>query len=262
MLTIERHQFILNLLNKNGRVTTDELCEQLGVSPATIRNDLNKLEAEKLLHKIYGGALPIDANIMSTNAKPAVYNFHNRSHIHSNEKNAISKLALEQIQEGQCIILDASSTCVSLANKLSCFSRLTVVTNGVYTMLALKEIPNITVMLIGGIVTKNSGSTEGLLGADLLNNINADIAFVSAHGFSLNQGLTDFNVYEVALKEKMLTRSKHTIALLDYSKLDNISTTSFAGSRDVDMIITDSKADSSMIEKYQKNGISVQVAQI
>lgn len=39
--------------------------------------------------------------------------------------------------------------------------------------------------------------TEGLLGCDLLNKINADIAFVSDHGFTLSEVLTDFNIYEV-----------------------------------------------------------------
>ena len=40
---------IIELLNKNIRMTTNELCEQLNVSAATIRNDLNFLEKEQLV---------------------------------------------------------------------------------------------------------------------------------------------------------------------------------------------------------------------
>ena len=101
--------------------------------------------------------------------------------------------------------------------------------------------------------------TEGLLGCDLLNKINADIAFVSAHGFTLNEVLTDFNIYEVELKRQMLKRSKKTIALLDSSKLENVSTVCFCKSSKIDTIITN-KFEDSLIEIYSNYGINVIVS--
>ena len=253
MLTIERHNQIIELLNKNIRMTTNELCEQLNVSAATIRNDLNFLEQEQLIKKFHGGATLIEQH---NNLE-----FHKRDKLNNLEKDAIAYEALQLVKNDQCLLLDASSTALALAKRLHTFDRLTVVTNGIYTMLALKDVPNITVIFIGGIVTKNSGCTEGLLGCDLLNKINADIAFVSAHGFTLSEGLTDFNIYEVELKKQMLKRSKKIVALLDSSKIEKVSTASFIKPEELDLIITSKKSDINSIKKYKNSGLNIAICE-
>lgn len=257
MLAIERKKYILKYLEEHGNVTTNELCSMLSISPATARNDLNKLEKEKLIYKTHGGATLLPSG------QPEFQNnfiFDQRQKVNSREKEAISDVALELIEDNQCIILDASSTAVTLAKKLNRFSRLIVVTNGIYTMLELKDNPNITVIFIGGIVTKKSGSTEGLLGAELLQHINADMAFVSARGFRLEEGLTDFNVYEAELKKEMLKHAETCVALMDYTKLETVSTASFCPAQQVDMLITDSKAPEEALERYKQQGIEVRTA--
>lgn len=262
VLAIERHKFILKLLSENGQVTTNELCKKLDISPATVRNDLNKLEKEKLLCKTHGGATLVSPNADLTSAIPFVSNtfsFKTRENMNSKEKQVISESALQYIQDSQCILLDASSTALTLARKLDRFSKLTVITNGIYTMLALKEMPNVTVIFIGGIVTRNSGSIEGLLGVDLLNHINADIAFISANGFTLNEGLTDFNVYEVELKKAMLSHCKRVITLLDSFKFENISTASFWPSSNIDLILTDGNINQALLNKYRENGVNIEI---
>lgn len=258
MLAIERHNRILKLLADNVHITTNELSELLEVSAATIRNDLNKLEKDKLILKTHGGATLLSPAMQRPQN---LFPFNEREFKNSSEKEAISNMALRHIEEGQCIILDASSTALAVARKLDRFSRLTVITNGIYTMLALKDIPNITVIFIGGIVTKNSGSTEGLLGYDLLNCINAaDTAFVSAHGFTLKEGLTDFNIYEAELKKQMVLHSRKRIALLDHTKFEHISTASFCFSKDINSIITDEQIDPQLLSQYKNSGINIEVS--
>lgn len=262
MFAIERHKLILKLLSENELVSTNELCKRLGVSPATVRNDLNKLEKDKLICKTHGGATLLTPHENLASAIPMVsntYSFKTRENKCGEEKQAISEQALEFIQDDQCILLDASSTALALARKLDRFNKLTVITNGIYTMLALKDMPNITIIFIGGIVTKNSGSIEGLLGADLLNHINADVAFISANGFTLNEGLTDFNVYEVELKKAMLKHCKRVVALIDSLKFENISTASFCSATNIDMILTDEKVDKHLLQEYRENGLTIEV---
>lgn len=252
MLLLDRHNQILELLTKNNRMTTNELSSFLKVSAATIRSDLNYLEKEGLLKKFHGGAILIENN--SENVT-----FGHREQLNIDEKKQITSEAIKLIKNNQCILLDASSTALELAKRLHTFDRLTVVTNGIYSMLALKDLPNITVIFIGGIITKNSGSVEGLLGYDLLKKIHADLAFVSAHGFTIETGLTDFNIYESELKKHMLQRAKKTVALLDYSKLENTSIASFRQSNEIDLILTDKSADPMAVEKYLNAGINVKV---
>lgn len=257
MLAIERKKFILNYLKEHGNITTNEVCRLLGVSPATARNDLNRLEKEKLVLKTHGGATLLEQETIPVLSP---YIFGERQQTNQKEKDAITDAAVKYIEDNQCIIMDASSTALTLAKKLSRFSRLIVVTNGIYTMLELKDLPNVTVISIGGIVTKRSGSVEGLLGKELLSHINADLAFVSARGFSLEEGLTDFNIYEAELKKEMMRHSRKIIALLDSTKLETVSTANFCSAADVDILITDSGAENEVLEKYKKAGIQVEQA--
>ena len=246
----------MELLNTKKQVTVIELSKLLNASISTIRNDLTKLEKDGLLTKTHGGAvLPkTDNNIYVS--------FSDRLLKNKSQKEAIAELALAHISDGQSIILDASSTCLFLAKKLHGFKRLTVITNGLYTAMELKDNPNINVILTGGLVTKNSFALEGLLGQNLIKSINADLCFTSAKGFTLNEGLTDFNIYESELKKLLVNRSKKTIALLDYTKLEVISVANFAKIENINLLITDSFADSKLIQKYEAQNINISIAKV
>lgn len=254
MLTSKRHNDILRLFEQNERMTTKELSELMDSSPTTIRSDLNYLESLNLVRKFHGGAALVKKNESLNDLI-----FSNRENVNSHEKDVISDAALSHITDGQCIILDASSTSLVLSKKLDRFSRLTVVTNGIYNMLVLKDMPNINIIFIGGVVTKGSGSIEGLLGEELLKKISADSVFFSAHGLSSQEGATDFNIYEVSLKNLMLSRAKRKIALLDSSKLGNTSVASFCNFNDIDLLITDKNADLDTVNQFKHDGLHVYI---
>lgn len=262
MLAVERHRLIQELLNEKGQITTNELCRRLSASPATIRNDLNKLSELHLLQKTHGGAVSCfpEKNASDPGLQPInTLSFKSRENVNSRQKEAISEAALSYIQDNQCILLDASSTALALARKLHRFNKLMVITNGIYTMLTLKDIPNITVILLGGIITKNSGSVEGVLGVELLNHLHIDQAFVSAYGFTTEEGLTDFNVYEVELKRAMMKSCKNVIALLDSSKFENTSAASFIPTEEISAILTDDGLDEELFKKYQEQGVNIKI---
>ena len=240
MLQLERQKLILEYLKQNRKATTNELSEMLGVSTTTIRTDLNQMDKEKLLTKTHGGAL-----------------YHDNS---ADEKEAIAANAIHMVKDHMCIFLDASSTAYTLGMKLTGFTELTVITNGIDLALALKDIPGITVILTGGIVTSASSSIEGLLGVDLLQKIHTDIAFVSARGFSVENGLTDFSIYEADLKRMCIKASAKTIALIDHTKFDTSSISSYASIDDLNLVITDSGLSENTKEIYEKAGVDLLIA--
>jgi len=58
MLAIERREYILNRLRKEGRVQVRELSQELGVSHMTIHRDLDYLmERDERVKKVFGGAI-------------------------------------------------------------------------------------------------------------------------------------------------------------------------------------------------------------
>ncbi|MGM0874523.1 MAG: DeoR/GlpR family DNA-binding transcription regulator [Bacillota bacterium] len=254
MFAPERRKRIMDMLNEHQRVTIKDLSTEINVSEATLRTDLTKLEEDGLLKRTHGGAM-LNDHIDSENS------FSTRERKNKDEKTAIAKKAIELISNGQCIMLDASSTALELARILADMNiRLTVVTSGIKTALELNDHPDITVILLGGIVKRGSHSLEGSLGVNILNQIHIDIMFTSANGFSLESGLTDFSVYEVELKKAMVNASKKVIALLDHTKINKNSIASFASIEQINGIITDGDITEELAQKL--TGLNITIMQV
>lgn len=251
MFALERRKLILDKLAKQQRITIKELSTEFNVSEATLRTDLTRMEENGLLKRTHGGAVLSDQPDIETS-------FTFREQKNRFEKSAIAKKAIGLLSNNQCIMLDASSTALELARLLiDTPIRLTVVTNGINTALELNNHPDITVILLGGIVKKGSFSLEGNLGINILSQIHIDIMFTSANGFSIDSGLTDFSMYEVELKKSMINASKKVIALLDHTKMNTNSIASFAPINQIDMIITDEKLPEGYEEKLRALDVEV-----
>lgn len=259
MLQLERQKLILEYLKQNRKATTNELSEMLGVSTTTIRTDLNQMDKEKLLTKTHGGALYHDNSADNKELTGKAYFFHERALENKKKKRQLLQCHPHG-KRSHVHLLDASSTAYTLGMKLTGFTELTVITNGIDLALALKDIPGITVILTGGIVTSASSSIEGLLGVDLLQKIHTDIAFVSARGFSVENGLTDFSIYEADLKRMCIKASAKTIALIDHTKFDTSSISSYASIDDLNLVITDSGLSENTKEIYEKAGVDLLIA--
>lgn len=255
MFINERYEKILDILNKRKSVSVNHLSEELGYSPATIRSDLNNLNKQGLLIRTHGGAV-VKEN--EPEKSPLQEDFEYRQQRNQKEKISIARKSLSFIEDSMCIILDASSTCYELAKLLNQSNlRLTVLTNGLQIAQLLKNNPQITTILIGGVVKGNSNAIEGLLGSEILDKLNIDAAFLSAQGFNQYNGLTDFSLYEVELKKKMVLKAANTYALLDYTKLEQTSVASFAESSQIDVLITDANVNPQVIDQYKSSGLNV-----
>src|SRR5665213_4442310 len=104
MLIGERRQHVLKLVDRDGRVLVSELSESLGISPITIRKDLDYLEQQGLVQRTHGGALaPHNSTLIDLSLK-------SKESQQSREKQAIAEAAASLVQEGQCILLDSGTT--------------------------------------------------------------------------------------------------------------------------------------------------------
>ncbi|MCL6458518.1 MAG: DeoR/GlpR family DNA-binding transcription regulator [Gorillibacterium sp.] len=251
MFAEERRKLIFDYLTQNQRASVKELSSRLNVSEATLRTDLNALEEEGLVKRIHGGAVLAEKSRMENT-------FSARELRHHAEKTAIGRKAAEWLQEGQCILMDASTTVLELAKVIKKLPyRLTVVTSGVYAALELKENPNLHVILIGGVMRMGSGAVEGTLGDDILQKIKVDCLFTSPAGFRIEDGLMDFNLYEVELKKKLVEASERVIVLLDSSKINVNSIASYADTNKIDVMITDDQAPADVLQQLLERNIQV-----
>ena len=60
MLSVERHQQILEQILSRKSVRVNELSDILDVSVATIRRDLSQMEERGLIQRVHGGAIYIE----------------------------------------------------------------------------------------------------------------------------------------------------------------------------------------------------------
>ncbi len=251
MLATERETLIREKIMTNGIVYVTELAKELQVTSPTIRNDLDKLVKKyDDLDRIHGGVIFKEKETDKTFSE-IITGYNERSFKNTGLKRAIAKKALHLIKEGETILLDSSSTCFELASALSeTEKKLTVITNGVSTGSVLKQNANLTVLIVGGLIKPSSNTIYDEFNSPIYTMFNIDKYFFSASGLSIESGFSEFNLLEVKNKRANVHKSKMAIALIDHTKFDKDSTSTFCSLTEVAYLITDSQLDMTTVEKY------------
>jgi DeoR/GlpR family transcriptional regulator of sugar metabolism len=247
----ERLDQIVTFLQEEGRVSVADLSDHFGVSAVTIRNDLTSLQQQGLLVRTHGGAV-IRPDL---NMEPPAFAL--RKELHLAEKERIGRAAAALVRDGDSVALDASTTAWQIARHLKGRQELTVVTNGLFIALEFLDSPGVTVVMPGGSLRAASASLVGDQGACILERYHMQKGFFGAGGFTLEEGLTDTNQYEVELKQRMVERSKQVIAVVDSSKWGQVTFASLAAVEQLDHVITDEAAPEVMVAELRDRGIDV-----
>jgi len=238
MTAYERRQSLLDILRKQPGLRVPEIAKTLGVSEGTVRNDLNALEAEGRLRRVHGGAVLTEQNQFQNNS------FVRRFNQNVTAKIAIAREAARLVNDGDSILLDASSTCYYLALALSERRKLRVMTNGFEVARELAQNTSNSVILVGGVVNNDSSSVTGLLSEQIIAEMRIEKAFFSCSGFSLERGMTEVHFEEAQLKRKAIESSEQVIALIDFSKFGKEDLTPFARPDQITHLFTDSVIES------------------
>ncbi|MCP4404754.1 MAG: DeoR/GlpR transcriptional regulator [bacterium] len=253
-LQIERQLRIQERINAQQTVKVDELSEELDVSPNTIRRDLTNLERQGVLKRTQGGAMLPEIQA------PARQSFDLRSRANLPEKKRIGQFAATLVNPGSTIMLDAGTSTQQLAEGLTNIQNVTVATNSLEVGYTLMTSPNITVILSGGIIQGNSRALTGLPAERFFTQISADQLFLGTCGISLENGLTNRNMHEISVKQKMIEVAREVILLADHTKFGKSALSSFAQLTQIHKIITDDKAPQEIVSAIESQGIEVIVA--
>jgi DeoR/GlpR family transcriptional regulator of sugar metabolism len=247
----ERLDLILALLQEHGRVSVADLSRQFGVSSVTIRNDLTTLEQQGRLVRTHGGAMTRPNQSMEPPG------FVLRKDLHFAEKERIGRAAAALIRDGESVALDASTTAWQIARHLKDRRELTIITNGLFVALEFLDSPGVSVVMPGGALRVASASLVGDEGACILERYHVQKGFFGAGGFTLEEGLTDTNQYEVELKQRMVERSKEVIAVVDSSKWGHVTFASLASVEQLYQVIADNAAPTEMVTALRQRGTLV-----
>jgi DeoR family transcriptional regulator of aga operon len=252
MTITERHQAILNELNKEGIVNVLELCKNLDVSSVTIRKDLKLLEDKGLLFRTHGGATLNNPYITD---KPV----NEKEKLQSEEKERIGTYAAQLINANDSIIIASGTTVLAFARKIQSASGLTVVTAALNVALELTHHSNIEVLQLGGIVRKSSSSVTGPYAQNVLNDFFCTKLFLGVDGIDIEYGLTTTNAMEAHLNRQMIAVSQRVIVLTDSSKFGKRGFGRICGLQEIDQIVTDRGISEYYVKALQDMGIEVTV---
>lgn len=244
MLMAERYEKIVQLVNERGSIRVSELSEIFRVTEETIRRDLDKLEQAGRLRRSHGGAV-------SVKEQPPEVPYFEREVTNVEEKKAIAAEAVKRIAAGDRIILDASSTAWYMASILPDIP-LTVLTNSIKVALELAGKEKIEVISTGGIVTPRSLSYIGPLAEASLEQYHVNKTFLSCKGLHFGRGITESNEWQANLKRKMVNMADEVFLLVDSSKLGVQEFAQVMGISEVDVLITDNKADQAFLKEISE----------
>ena len=218
---------------QKGKVVVSELAEEYEVTEETIRRDLEKLESDGYVKKTYGGAVP-----KQNSALDLPYNV--RESVNVVQKQLIASKVCELINDGDRVMLDASSTSLYILKKLKDKKNLTVITNSVKILIELADKSDWKVLSTGGELKKSALSLMGSSAEKMIGSYHVDVAICSCRGLDMDFGVTDSNENDGQLKRAIFAAADRRILALDNEKFDHKAFIRVCGFRDIDVIVTDS----------------------
>lgn len=248
MLAVERRKQILEQVHKDKKVIVSELSKQFHVSEETIRRDLEKLADEGHVIKSYGGAV---INEIGSIDLP----FNVRWKSNSVGKQKIADLISHEIQDGEHIFLDASTTAVFIAKNIKNKQHLTVITNSIENLLELSDITEWDIISTGGSLKAGSMSFLGIRAAESIQTYNADKVFLSCKGLDIEKGVTEGNDEASSIKQSMIQSAKKVYLTVDSSKFDRVAFSKTCPLSRLDVVVTDQKPEQRWMDAFEKNGV-------
>ncbi|MBR6977375.1 MAG: DeoR/GlpR transcriptional regulator [Lachnospiraceae bacterium] len=251
----DRREQILTLLKKDGSVKVVDLVKRFGVSIETIRRDLEALEEEGFLRRVYGGAVRESRRSEETLLQERMVQ-------NAAEKERIGKAAAAFVQDGDVIGIDVGTTTLEMARALLTRDlRIIVITNSIQIAATLSASEKIEVILIGGRVRHGELSVGGhMLTEANMRLFQTDKLFLGVGGITDKFGITDFREEETAFRRIGIERTKEVYALADHSKFGVTAMYHVCDADRIHTVVTDASTGRDMISALRMKGAQVVIA--
>lgn len=236
-----RQRQILDHVLEAGSASAAELAALTGRSLMTVHRDLDDLSARGLVRKYHGGVSALPTSVFESSS-----DF--RMQRRSEAKAALARQALTFIEPGMSVMLDDSTTVLALARLLDRVGPLTVLTNYRQVIELLIDVPDIRLIVIGGLYSRTHDSFIGPSDQTGLDTYAVDIVFQSTS--TMDDRMTYHQEQEVVtMKKVMLRAGARRVLMMDGSKVGQTSLHRYVAVADfTDVILTDDVAPE-LVEK-------------
>jgi DeoR/GlpR family transcriptional regulator of sugar metabolism len=249
LMTLERQEQIVNLVNEQGRLTVSQLCQIFSVSEATIRRDLITLAERRLIQRVHGGAIRVSK--VATSESPIVQ----RQLEHMEEKTRIGKATSQLIHTGETLLLLGGSTGLAVARELAHHHELTIVTDSLLVASELLQQGKHKVILAGGFIDPDEQAVRGTLSRLILQRIHVDKVIIGVKAISVSRGISAETAEEAELFQTCMACADQIIVVTDSSKFQHSALAKVVSIQEIHTIVTDHNLGQENVQAIQEMGI-------
>ena len=247
-MTPRRQSEIMAAAREMGRVGVDELAGRFGVTPQTIRRDLNELCDQRLLTRVHGGAM------VASGVQNLAYDA--RRLVAQPHKRLIGEAAARLIPAHSSLFITIGTTTEEVARALARHEGLLVITNNLNVAVELYRRSGIEVVLAGGAVRRSDGGVIGAAAVDLVRQFRADAAVIGTSAIDADGTLLDFDLREVRVSRAIIEHARRVVLVTDSSKFARKAPVQVAHLSEVDVLVTD-RLDGAAAELCRLHGVEV-----
>jgi DeoR/GlpR family transcriptional regulator of sugar metabolism len=252
MKAAERQLRIRQMFDTRDFVDSETLCRELDASESSVRRDLDILEEQGLLKRVYGGAVSVQF------PQGRAFDYAAESVRLSEEKSRIARLTAGLIEDGQTVILDGGSTVAAVARELASKS-LHIVTNSLPIAESLESLRNIELTLTGGYLDPRLRVMLGPICEQMLSAIRADTVIMGIGGVT-ESGFTNNNTLVVGSEQKMIEVVSRVIIVADHTKFGRGGMIPVAPLTAAHLVVSDAGLSALHVDMLRDNGVEVLLA--
>ncbi|GAB4356925.1 MAG: DeoR/GlpR family DNA-binding transcription regulator [Oricola sp.] len=247
-----RHNEILEIARREGRVTVEGLAEHFAVTQQTIRRDLGELAEAGRLERVHGGAtLPSGtANI----------GYEDRRALNGAEKARIAGACAAHVPDDVSVFLNIGTSTEAVARQLVHRRGLLVVTNNINVANILASNPDCQVVVTGGMLRRSDGGLVGDLATQTIRQFKFDLAIVGCSAIDADGDLLDFDIQEVNVSKSIIGQARKTFLVADHSKFQRTAPVRIASLAEIDTFFTDRPPGRALQKRCAEWGTEIVVA--
>ena len=240
------------MLESRDFIDSETLGRELDASESSVRRDLDILEQDGVLKRVYGGAVSVQA------PPNRAFDYAVESVRLSDEKSRIARLTAGLIDDGQTVILDGGSTVAAVARELAAKS-LHIVTNSLPIAESLESLRNIELTLTGGYLDPRLRVMLGPFCEQMLGAIRADAVIMGIGGITA-AGLSNNNTLVVGSEQKMIAVASRVIIVADHTKFGRGGMIPVAPLSAAHVVVSDTGLNPDSVAMLGDHGIEVLLA--
>ncbi len=225
-----RHQDILELAQRNGYLSVEELTRIFKVTSQTIRRDINDLSEQGLLRRYHGGA-SLASSIENVN-------YSTRQVLNHEEKIQIARMVAGEIPDSASLFINIGTTTEEVAKALAGHKNLRVITNNLNVAALLSDNENFEVIVAGGVVRSDRG-VIGESTIDFIRQFKVDYGIIGISGIDADGTLLDFDYREVRVAQAIIENARHVFLVTDHTKFARNPMVRLCHITEIDAVFTD-----------------------